>query len=303
MKHILILLLLPAMLFLQQCADQPAEVNEPAPASDTLLATIDSIAKEYDARIGVAFCALDSGQVLSYHGKEKFTMMSVVKFPQALAMLSLADRKLVDLNALLQFTKEDMQRQTYSPMRDSLKGKPSALTMRETITYAVGSSDNLACDKLFTLFSPHEVDSFFHGLRYTDMGIGTNYADITDSTISKNWSTPECMAQVLADFANGSMLSDSSTQFLLKVMTETTNPANRLKGQLPATAVVAHKTGTMSVIDSVIPAFNDVGIVTLPNGKRYAIAVFVNDSKEDEATSAEAIARISLAVWNYFEQQ
>ena len=65
-------------------------------------------------------------------------------------------------------------------------------------------------------------------------------------------------------------------------------------------AVVAHKTGTSATQNGVTAATNDAGIVTLPNGKHYAISVFVSDSKEDEATNEKIIADISKKVWDYF---
>jgi beta-lactamase class A len=273
----------------------------PPTAEDSLRMTIDSIARDYNAKIGVAIYGLDSAEQISLNGTEHFTIMSVVKFPQALAILRLVDEHRLDMDSVLHFTKEEMQRQTFSKMKERYGSEPLDLTLRETIAYAVGTSDNVACDKLFTLFSPQEVEGYFHGRQFMDIGIGTNYTDMTDATMNKNWCTPECMANILTDFAQGRMLNDTSTQFLLHVMTESGNPDNRIKGQLPATAVVAHKTGTASQDSTGYRAFNDVGIVQLPGGKRFAIAVFINDSKEDEARNAEAIARISLAAWSYFE--
>jgi hypothetical protein len=38
----------------------------------------------------------------------------------------------------------------------------------------------------------------------------------------------------------------------------------------------------------------------LPDGRHLAIAVFVSDSKADEATREAVIAKISRAAWDYF---
>jgi beta-lactamase class A len=40
-----------------------------------------------------------------------------------------------------------------------------------------------------------------------------------------------------------------------------------------------------------------MGIITLPNGKHLAIAVFVSDSPADEATREGVIAKVAKAVW------
>jgi beta-lactamase class A len=72
----------------------------------------------------------------------------------------------------------------------------------------------------------------------------------------------------------------------------------RLKGMLPAGTPVAHKTGTGGTRDGVTSATNDVGIITLPNGKHIAIAVFVGDSRADEETREAVIARMAKAAWD-----
>ena len=46
-------------------------------------------------------------------------------------------------------------------------------------------------------------------------------------------------------------------------------------------------------------ADNDIGIVRLPDGRSYSIAVFVKDSREDDRTNAAVIARISRLVYDY----
>ena len=61
---------------------------------------------------------------------------------------------------------------------------------------------------------------------------------------------------------------------------------------------VAHKTGTSGSRNGITAATNDIGIITLPNGKHLAIAVFVSDSPADEKTREEVIAKITKAAWD-----
>ena len=72
----------------------------------------------------------------------------------------------------------------------------------------------------------------------------------------------------------------------------------RLKGLLPTGTVVAHKTGTSGTENGETAATNDIGIITLPNGRHIAIAVFVSDSPADEGTREGVIARIAKAAWD-----
>ena len=86
-------------------------------------------------------------------------------------------------------------------------------------------------------------------------------------------------------------------------MTETPTSAKRLKGLLPKTVVVAHKTGTGGSNDGVAPATNDIGLITLPDGRHLAIAVFVSDARADLATREGTIAQIAKVIWDQFTQK
>ena len=61
---------------------------------------------------------------------------------------------------------------------------------------------------------------------------------------------------------------------------------------------MAHKTGSSGATNGIAAATNDIGIVTLPDGRHLAIAVFVSDSKADAATRDAVIARIAKAAWD-----
>ena len=83
-------------------------------------------------------------------------------------------------------------------------------------------------------------------------------------------------------------------------MVNTSTGPNRLKCQLPITAILGHKTGSSGANDNgLTAALNDIGIVTLPDGKHFAIAVFVSNSKEDFETNEKIIADISKIIWDY----
>ena len=63
---------------------------------------------------------------------------------------------------------------------------------------------------------------------------------------------------------------------------------------------VAHKTGTDGTRDGKTAATNDIGIVTLPDGRHLAIAVFVKDSTADLVPREAAIAKIAKAAWDHW---
>jgi beta-lactamase class A len=116
-----------------------------------------------------------------------------------------------------------------------------------------------------------------------------------------NWGKPADLVQLLDILYKGKALSKTSNDFLWKIMTETSTGPNRIKGLLPKDVVVAHKTGSSGTNDAgLTPATNDVGIITLSNGKHLAIAIMVCNSKADETTRDAVIAKIAKAAWDEY---
>jgi beta-lactamase class A len=83
-------------------------------------------------------------------------------------------------------------------------------------------------------------------------------------------------------------------------MSESNTGPKRLKGLLPAGTIVSYKTGSSWTENGITAATNDIGIVTLPNRRHLAIAVFVSDSTSDQATREAVIAKVARAIWDRF---
>jgi beta-lactamase class A len=87
--------------------------------------------------------------------------------------------------------------------------------------------------------------------------------------------TPAGLVDGLSKLHQGELLSPPSTQQLLATMSNTRTGAQRLKGGLKPGWKCAHKTGTGQNLDSTAAGYNDVGILTAPDGRAYAIAVMI----------------------------
>ncbi len=59
-----------------------------------------------------------------------------------------------------------------------------------------------------------------------------------------------------------------------------------------------HKTGTSGTKNGVTSATNDIGLITLPDGRRVAIAIFVTDSRAGDDARDAVIARIAKAAYD-----
>jgi len=114
----------------------------------------------------------------------------------------------------------------------------------------------------------------------------------------RNSARPASAVELLRALYGHRALSESSRALILQDLEESTPGAKRLKGLLPQGTVVAHKTGTSGTQKGITAATNDIGIVTLPNGKHLAIAVFVSDSPADEAGREAVIAKLGKLVFD-----
>ncbi len=97
-------------------------------------------------------------------------------------------------------------------------------------------------------------------------------SDVRDTT------TIGAALDFLSQLDQGRLLNPTSTAFLLHLMTNSVNGNTRLLAGLPKGTRLAHKTGTASTDLGLTPATNDIGIATLPNGRRFAVAAFLVSS-------------------------
>jgi beta-lactamase class A len=271
----------------------------------TLRQQIAGIAGNISGKVGVYARVLETGDTVSLHRDGHFPMQSVYKFPVAIATLQQVDAGKFRLDQPVKVLKSDLTTAGHSPIREKYPEGNVTLTLKELLAYNICESDGSACDILFKLLGgPAKVNACIHTLGAKQIAITTTEeAQVQkDKPLVqyKNWCTPLAMTQLLEIFYTRPVLSDSSRNYLLHLMTTSGPGAKRLKGLLPAGTVVAHKTGTAWTLGGVTAAHNDVGIITLPNGNHIAITVFVSDAKATDAERDATIAKIAKAVWDTY---
>ena len=89
---------------------------------------------------------------------------------------------------------------------------------------------------------------------------------------------PVSVVSALARLHKGELLSPASTQKMLNYMSNTRTGPQRLKGGLAPGWKLAHKTGTGQVLGAVGTGYNDIGILTAPDGRAYAVAVMIRST-------------------------
>jgi beta-lactamase class A len=254
------------------------------------------------ANVGVAVYSIEDGDTMSVNSDREFPMMSVAKFAQAIKLLTLVDQGQLSLSQKIVLNSTDLQVRTASTLTQDHPGKSVSLTIPEMLKYSIGQSDNITSNKIYELEGgPQAVTDYLRSIGIADAHHVTGYANVTMDQFVRNRSTPKAQALLLKKFFADKLLSDSSTTLLWKMMVESVSGPDRIKGQLPPGTVVAHKTGTSGKdSNGVLTALNDIGIMTLPNGKHLAIAVFVGNSKASEADTPKIIATVAKMVWDEF---
>jgi beta-lactamase class A len=262
---------------------------------------IKGIIASANARIGVGIAGPGYQKKIFVHGQDHFPMQSVFKFHLALTVLHLVDKGRLSLGQQVFLSKADVTPKMYSPLRDKYPDGNVSVTVRELLSDAVSLSDNVACDVLFRLVGGTTVvNRYIHSLGITDVSIVATEEEMHKAwpVQYNNWTTPAAAVALLQKFDTGQILSPASRAALWDWMTKSVK-ADRIRGLLPAGTVVAHKPGTSDTNEQhVTAATNDIGIVVLPDGRHLVIAVFVSDSKENDTTNAQLIARVAKAAWN-----
>lgn len=246
---------------------QPA-MAATSPHLQSLERRLAALAIENPGEYGFAALDLSTGEMVSFNGNEPFPMASTMKI--AVAAVYLAE---VDAG------------------RRSLEETVAGTSVRLLMDRMITRSDNRATDLLITtLGGPAVIDRWMrgHGLSgiRVDRTIAQLLADRRDLRDIRDSSTPMAMLDLLRLIDSGNALSANSRYVLLDMMRRCVTGSNRIPGLLPPGVGVEHKTGTLSGYTG------DVGFLTMPDGRRIAVAFFARGGANRPAVIATAARAI-----------
>ena len=279
------------------CACLPVQAQTTA-----LQRQIQDLIRDADATVGVAVLT-SGGESFAVNDTIGFAMLSTFKFPLAMAVLHQLDERGTPLDTALLITKADLLPDTYSPLRDSCPEGNFRLPVRRLIEYAITLSDNNACDILLRFIGgPAALQQYIRNLGIPGIAIAADEALMHRSpeNVYLNHARPSSAALLIDRFLQGNLLSPAHQQFLKNTMIATSTGTDKLRGMLPSSAIVGHKTGSSDRIHGMKIADNDIGFVLLPDGTHYSLAVFVMNSRNSDTANAALIARISKLVYDHY---
>jgi len=269
-------------------------------AVSSLRERIRGIAGAARGKVAVA-CSLP-GEILDcdLNPEETPPMQSVFKLPLALTVLHQVEQGSLSLDQRVHFGPADrILPATHSPLQERYPEANVDVSIRDLLQLTVSESDNVAADLLLEVVGgPQRVSDYVvsigvHGFHLVDSEHVLHRDPLTQY---RNWFTPAGAVQLLRCISDKPPISRGDTGQLLAWLSDSPRP--RLKADLPAGTPVAHKAGSSGAGGGIAPATNDVGLITLPNGKTLAVAVFVTDSRADERTREAVISRIAKAIYD-----
>ena len=272
--------------------------------TSSLRKEINQIIKGKDATVAVSVLDFENNKSIDINGNKNLPMLSVFKFHIALAVLDQVDQGKLSLDQNILIKKSELLLNIWSPIREKYAEGNIEMSLSELLKYTVAQSDNNGCDILIRLLGGTEnIQNIINNKGIKDFTIKANEEKMHEGFEFHYWNTTTTNSanRLLKDFFDGKIVSKKSTDFLMKIMLETSTGTTKIVAQLPKGTPVAHKTGSSGKDEKGLTiAENDIGIITLPNGKHYAISVFVSDSMESEETNTKMVADISKKVFDYY---
>jgi beta-lactamase class A len=261
---------------------------------------IEEIAAGAQGKVSVACSLPGTALNCDLNPKAHPPMQSVFKLPLAIAVLHMVEQGKLRLDEPVRFLASDRIPNAYSPLQDKYPAAGVDVPLNEMLRLTVSLSDNVAADILLQLAGgPKEVNDYIASLGVTGFhlqdGERTLHGEVNAQY--RNWFEPAGAVELLRRIAGRSPLNSNNTDLLVAWMLDS-RLATRLKSGLPEGTKVAHKAGTSDVDAGLAHATNDIGLITLPDGRKLAIAVFITDSTADDATREKTIGQIARAAYD-----
>ena len=324
-SHHQVLALAAALAAAIPAQSQPVQPRRSTLAPASLAQKIDQLGAGFSGRVGISVQSVEGGWRTGWRDGELYPQQSVSKFLVALTAMDGVDKGRLRLEEPVSLTRSDLTLFNQPIAQRVLGGGTYTTTVLELLTDALTKSDNTANDKLMRVAGgPDTVRAMIvakrlGAIRFYD-GERALQSRIAGLTWSQNFSigdafykarnalpmsirrslfnryiedpydgaSPAALVETLTRLKRGELLSPSSTARLLTIMSNTRTGKNRLRGGLKPGWTLNHKTGTGQVLDGVQAGYNDIGIITAPDGRSYAVAVMI------KKTSTPLIVRMNL---------
>lgn len=285
--------------------------QRPSPA---LVSVVQSLGRSFNGDVGIAVKRVGSDWTVSWNGNKLYPQQSVSKLWVAMSLLDNVDRGKLTLGDTVTVRNQDLT-VFHQPLAAMIGKDGYTTTYSDLFRRAMTESDNTANDMMLRRAGgPDAVRGFLARRFIANIRFGPGERLLQAATAGLDWNptysqgrnfysararlprearekaldtyladppdgaAPASIVMALSKLKKGEMLSPASTTLLLSTMAEAKTGPQRVKGGVPAGWHYAHKTGTGQDLPPRSTGFNDVGIMTAPDGTSYAIAVMIGST-------------------------
>lgn len=254
----------------------------------TLKSDLQQLAGKYpDLEPKVFLVDLDTKGFVNINSKEVIAAASTIKLPVLVAFFQEVDRGIINLEEQLVMTKDVIAGGSGGMQYEKPGSKFSALKTAEQM---ISVSDNTATNMLIKrMGGMARLNQQFIKMGSRSTRLNNLLPDLTGT----NTTTPEDLGNLLVKIDNGDLISLRSRDRLLYIMRKIARNTLLPVG-LESGAIIAHKTGDIK------PVLGDVGIIDMPNGKRYIASILVK-RPDNSPKAKEFIQKASRITYQYFK--
>jgi beta-lactamase class A len=240
-------------------------------------AQIASLANASQGRIGVAAMDLATGQTIDVLGAQRFPMASTSKIAIAATFLEGVERGRWSLTSqfpLMIPVRSEAHSSAVAPVKPG-----QYMQAIDLIELMLTRSSNPATDALLAAVGgPGAVNDWVRRAGISEFRIDRDIATLVrdDGSVDpaavidqRDSATPLAMVHLLSGLYRGKWLQARHRDVILGAMERCRTGKRRIRALLPEDATVLHKTGSLYNTSS------DIGIVRTPDGRAFALAIYV----------------------------
>ena len=322
-------------------AYRPQPITSPADAAAQRILEdrVQELGRNFAGVAGIAVRDVENDWTTSWNGNRFFPQQSVSKFWVAITALQRVDAGELDLNQRVTLTRQDLTL-FHQPIAAQIGPNGYTTTLAELMFRALTQSDNTCNDAVLrraggpeavremlarnrldgVRFGPGEriMQSQIAGLQWQPgFAVGNTFYQARSNVPLErrraaferyiddpiDGATPEGIVNGLARLRRGELLSPASTQRLLSIMSQTRTGPQRLTGGLAEGWRISHKTGTGQVLGGTQAGYNDIAVLTSPEGHSYAVAVMIGRTSTPLPTRMALMQSVTRAVISFDENR
>ena len=316
------------------CATPPPAPSAPIPPPPppALAQRLDDLVRGFDGKVGVAVEDVGAGWTAAVDGDAFYPQQSVAKLWVALTVFDAAERGRLRLSDPVLVTRRDMS-VFNQPVQKLMTDQGYATTIDGLLELALAQSDNAADDILLDrVGGPVAVRQALKARRIAGVRAGPSERVLESRIAAVRWkpeysfgrsfwtardqvpmpervraldayladpadgATPRGVADGLARLDRGELLDPGMTGRFLQILAGTTTGPQRLPAGLGPGWRIAHKTGTGQDLQDLSTGYNDVGLLTAPDGRVYAVAVMIASTRRPIPERQALMAAVAQAV-------